>query len=292
MEISKKEMLKVQDKWRDELIERRNKLGSNLMNVCLLSDGNDPASAIYLNNKMKRFKELNIPLTYRWWPRFYDGDILRRAIHEAQAHGTQVMVQLPLSNPTLDITEFTNEIELFHDIDAMKPDNSYVIPPVANGIRYFLRHYDKEVTPVDIRPGDLAVVVGRSKWVGEPIARMLNNDFNLTVAQLNHRTIKSLLNSLVSQAKLVISCAGHYGIINGESFSEKSDVSIPTMVVDVGTNKIDGKLHGDVASVNSNSYPNIYVTPVPGGVGPLTVLGLADNAITLSEKKVEKGWMC
>lgn len=292
MEISKDEMLKVQDKWKNELFERRQKLGSSLMSVCLLSDGDNPASTIYLNNKMKRFKELHIPLTYKWWPKFYDADMLCKAIYEAQTFDTQVMVQLPLSDSSLDITKFTDEIELFHDIDAMRPDNSYIIPPVANGIRYFLNNYDREVIPVDIKPGDLAVVVGRSKWVGKPIAKMLSEDFNLTVAQINRRTQKSLFNSIVSRAKLVVSCAGYYGVVNGESFSEKSDISIPTMVIDVGTNKIDGKLHGDVASVNSNSYPNIYVTPVPGGVGPLTVLGLADNAITLSEKKVERGWMC
>lgn len=291
MQISKKEMKKVQDKWKIELIERRQKLGSDLMSICLLSDGNDPASAAYLNNKMKMCKELGIPLIYRWWPKFYDEDILHRAICDAQVDDTQVMVQLPLAVSTIDITEFTDKIKIFHDIDAMRPDNKYIIPPVANGIRYFLHNYDKEVTPIDIRRGDLAVVIGRSKWVGEPIAKMLSSEFDLTVAQVNSKTIKNTKENLVSQAKLVVSCAGVYGIVNKESFREKSDVSLPTMVIDVGTNKIDGKLYGDVVDVNTEDCSNVYVTPVPGGVGPLTVLGLMDNAITLSEKKKEKEWI-
>lgn len=290
MLISKHEIEKVQNKWKEELHSRRNKL-KDKSRILFVSDGNNAGSAIYLNNKMKMCREFNIPYCSYWVPKLNEyslrqlipilGISFASKMHE---FGNQILIQLPLAAKETNIFKCIEDLPTFRDVDGMKPDNQLVIPPVANGIRYFLNHYDKKCIPVVFRPGDLALVIGRSEWTGKPIAQMLSDTFNLTVITANSQTPVPVLKDLLNMAKITVVCAGNRDIITNEMMEGIHPFgSATSMIIDVGTNRVDGKLYGDVNVDNPDEYKNTYITPVPGGVGPLTVLGLIDNSITLDE---------
>ena len=274
MIIDKEVMQEVQNKWKTELKERLNDEYYRPMTLNLISDGQNPASAVYLRNKLDMCREIGIPVNYIWRPEFDETQLLK-LIDEIDNSNNQILIQMPLSNPAyIDLQEIFDRIPDYADVDGMGYRPA-VIPPVANGIRYFLRNYNREKIPVDFSEGDLAVVIGRSPWVGMPIAKMLSKDFNLTVVQAHSHTSAKMLDCLIYDAKIVVSCTGQHGVIPAEKYDNK------TLVIDVGTNRVDGKLVGDIK--DGDKEDSWYVTPVPGGVGPLTVLGLMDNSVTLSE---------
>ena len=119
------------------------------------------------------------------------------------------------------------------------------------------------------------MVIGRSQIVGKPIAMLLlNKNCTVTVAHSKTQNLESLIN----QADIVVSACGCPKLIKGESLKQGA------IVIDVGINRIDGKLCGDVdfeSTVNKASF----ITPVPGGVGPMTIAMLLENTLIAYQKQ-------
>jgi len=125
--------------------------------------------------------------------------------------------------------------------------------------------------------GKHAVVVGRSNLVGKPVAMLLLNE-NATVSVCHSRT-KDLA-KITSQADILVAAVGKPGCITGEHIKEGA------VVIDVGTSRVDGKLRGDVVFEEAMQKAG-YVTPVPGGVGPMTITMLLYNTLEAAEMLIE-----
>ena len=125
--------------------------------------------------------------------------------------------------------------------------------------------------------GKHAVVVGRSNLVGKPVAMLLLNE-NATVSVCHSRT-KDLA-KITSQADILVAAVGKPGCITGEHIKEGA------VVIDVGTSRVDGKLKGDVVFEEAMQKAG-YVTPVPGGVGPMTITMLLYNTLEAAEMLIE-----
>ena len=140
--------------------------------------------------------------------------------------------------------------------------------------------------------GKHVVVVGRSNIVGKPLSIMLGNDFSIgraTVTSCDINTPKSLLLSELKRADIIIIAVGRPGFLTGDMVKEG------VIVIDVGINKVDGKIIGDV------EFDSVYekcslITPVPGGVGPMTISALVINTLNswkskykIKTKRYEKG---
>ena len=290
MIITKHTMDVIHRDWEGSIKYRFLQIPKGKTRLTMLSYGNDDASMVYLNNKMKACRRIGIPYAHVWRPTIHGDDVIKYDISKYCEDGHHsVMVQMPLPSDKHNIDDIVNSIPITSDVDGMNPQNPYVIAPVANGVRQIINRLNRVniecITNIEIYPGDIALVIGRSRWVGQPIAKMLSDDYDFTVVQANSNTTERELASMVSMAKVIVSCAGQRGIINDEMVKE-----VPprgrSLIVDVGTNRDDnGKLCGDVTL--SDSSP-LLVTPVPGGVGPMTVLGLMDNVVRLANVNREK----
>jgi len=191
------------------------------------------------------------------------------------------MVQLPLPNH-IDEKYVLENINPEKDVDGLtstnlgklfKNDSTAIAPATAKGIMKLLEDYMIQIE------GTNAVVIGRSDIVGLPTAAMLQNE-NATVTVCHSHTKN--LKEICKMADILVVGIGKPEYIDMEYVKEKS------IVIDVGTNKnSDGKLVGDV---NFNSVKDIveYITPVPGGVGPMTIACLLDNLMEIYIKNVQK----
>ena len=128
-----------------------------------------------------------------------------------------------------------------------------------------------ESTGVNLR-GMNAVIIGQSAIVGRPL-NLLLGEKRVTTTVCNTGTSAELLEKSVRDAQIVIACAGQPGMVKGEWIRSGA------IVIDIGTTEVDGKLVGDV-EFESASERGEYITPVPGGVGPLTVTMLMQNLVT------------
>lgn len=180
------------------------------------------------------------------------------------------IIQLPLPKH-IDEDTIVNAVDPKKDVDGMTLLNagkltnrqSGLVPATPKGVMMLLEHYN-----IDVK-GMHAVVVGRSNIVGSPMAKLLTNA-NATVT-LTHRHTKDLA-SHTKQADLLVVATGVVNIIT------KDMVKDGVIVIDVGINRVNGKLVGDVDFENVKEKAS-YITPVPGGVGPMTISALIHNVI-------------
>ena len=311
MEFKKVDLAEVRQNWEDELRNRIEKIQNNNggifpCTVHIISAGNDNGSEIYLRNKMKMLRSLGIPYVNHWVPdnnndkgsvgRAIDGiyyewnnywkEISPKNNRIYDCVGTVryplIMVQRPLpKSQEFDVKSII--CRELGDVDAALKDSPYMAP-VAVGVKKIINECFLK------NDGDLegfnATVVGRSEWTGWPIVEMLN-DMNATVTVCNSRTPDVDREAFVDNADLVVLCAGQAGIVKSESLTSGN------FIIDVGINRNSaGKVVGDFAITSSigdmrkaSSYDPVYYTPVPGGVGPMTVLGLMDNIVSAAERK-------
>lgn len=239
--------------------------------------GDNPASEIYVNNKQKCAQKIGIDSEVIKYPSDVEESVLINKIQELNGDKsvTAILVQLPLP----EHISKTNVIEAIvpeKDVDGFTPYNfgklfscekPYVYPCTPKGILLLLDEYGIEIE------GKHAVVVGRSGIVGRPMSQMLlNRNATVTVC---HSYTKNL-EQITKTADILVSAVGK-NIIKGEML--KSDC----VVVDVGIFKDDsGKLHGDVDFESSSKIAS-YISPVPGGVGPMTIASLMLNTVELFE---------
>ena len=245
--------------------------------LVVLSVGDDPASKIYVNNKKKFAEKIGIIAEIIEYPPRVRQEILLTDINVLNVDPTvtAILVQLPLPKH-IDKLEILSAILPEKDVDGFTPYNSgllfsgakpYAYPATPRGILRLLDEYNIEID------GKHVVIVGRSNIVGKPLAQMmLNRNATVTVC---HSHTKNLAD-ITKTADILVSAAG--GKIIEENMIKQNCV-----VIDVGIFRDDdGKLRGDV-NFETVSKIASHITPVPGGVGPMTIASLMLNTVDLFE---------
>lgn len=244
--------------------------------------GNDPASQIYVNNKAKACQECGIKSQVIRLPHITsEEDLLQliRQLNEAQdVHG--ILVQLPLPNQIREkvVIEAINPLK---DVDGLHPENvgklwagnPYLKPCTPYGCLYIIQKSIK-----DIR-GKRAVIIGRSILTGRPMGALLLKE-NATVTFCHSYTQN--LPSIARTADILVVAIGKPAFITGEMIKPGA------IVLDVGTNRLpDGRLVGDVDFDTACERAG-WITPVPGGLGPMTIAMLLQNTLeaTYEQKNI------
>ena len=247
--------------------------------LAVLLAGDDPASKIYVRNKKRACEEIGIESRELLFPESVTEEELIaqiRALNEDAAVDA-MLVQLPLPKH-IDEARVLAEIAPEKDADGFHVVNAgrlftgqtSVLPCTPAGCMELLRRANVEFS------GKHAVVVGRSNIVGKPMAMLLLNE-HCTVTVCHSRT-KDLAR-FTRDADILVAAVGRPGMITGEMIKPGA------AVIDVGINRLDnGKLMGDVDFESAEPVAGA-ITPVPGGVGPMTIAMLMQNAILAAEKR-------
>ena len=235
--------------------------------------GDNKASKSYVNSKHKACLENNINSVKIELDENISTDSLLNEIeklnNDSEVHG--ILVQLPLPKH-IDAEQILNAVSPQKDVDGFHPINvgklvigeAKLIPCTPLGILEMIKSTGDEID------GKLALVIGRSNIVGKPISTLLLQN-NATVITAHSKTKN--LDSLLEQADIIVSCVGSAHFLTGD---EK--VKETVTIIDVGNNYKDGKLVGDVNLENFMGKVK-YISPVPGGVGPLTITMLMRNTL-------------
>lgn len=243
--------------------------------LAILLVGENPASQIYVNAKLKKAKSIGFETVFKQLPQNATQDEIISQIklwnNDRKING--ILVQLPLP-AGIDKNAVLNAIDPIKDVDGLTAYNSglfytgqtpYALPCTTRGILMLLKEYN-----IDIK-GKHAVVIGRSNLVGKPTAQALLFE-NATVTTCHSHTAN--LESIIKTADIVVSAVGEK-IVNGKILKNNC------VVVDVGIFRTpDGKISGDV-EFESASQVASFISPVPGGVGPMTVIALMYNLLDL-----------
>lgn len=269
---------KLRDKIFENLKQKLNNM-SEKPTLAVILVGDDPASQIYVKNKKKTAENLGINSIVINYPSNISEKILLDKIQELNNDNkiTAILVQLPLPKH-IDKFKIIDAIAPEKDVDGLTPYNSgklfsgeepYVYPCTPKGILLLLDEYNIELE------GKHVVVIGRSNLVGKPVAQMLLNR-NATVTMCHSHTKN--LSDITKTADIIVSAVGKN--IIGEKIL-KSDC----VVVDVGIFKdVNGKICGDVDFASASKIA-AYISPVPGGVGPMTIASLMLNTVELADSK-------
>ncbi|ODT67339.1 MAG: bifunctional methylenetetrahydrofolate dehydrogenase/methenyltetrahydrofolate cyclohydrolase [Nitrosomonadales bacterium SCN 54-20] len=240
--------------------------------------GDNPASMVYVRNKAKACSETGIYSEVHEFPENADQDEVIGRIQELNRnpgiHG--ILVQLPLprhfdSSRVIESVAVEKDVDGFHlyNVGALVTGSSMFPPCTPNGVMKMLEKYD---IPIE---GQHAVIVGRSNIVGKPMALMLLQK-GATVTICTSRTRN--LSEHTSRADILIVAAGRPRLVTAMM------VKPGATVIDVGINRLpDGKLAGDV-DFESVKEKAGYITPVPGGVGPMTIAMLLCNTVVAAEQ--------
>ena len=244
--------------------------------------GNDAASSIYVKNKRKSAKEVGIESFQYEFPENIQEKELLELINELNLNSDVdgILVQLPLpkhinSDLIIDSIDVNKDVDGFNVINAGKTfiGRDSVIPCTPLGCLLMLKSIKIELK------GKNAVIIGRSNIVGKPMAQLLLNE-DCTVTIVHSKTFN--IQALVKEADIVVAAVGSANLVKG-SWIKKGAV-----VIDVGINrlKVEDKniLVGDI---NFNEVKDIasYITPVPGGVGPMTIACLLMNTVFQCAKR-------
>jgi methylenetetrahydrofolate dehydrogenase (NADP+)/methenyltetrahydrofolate cyclohydrolase len=240
--------------------------------------GDDPASHIYVGNKERACEEVGMRSFGHRLPATVAQTELVGLVRElgrrAEVHG--ILVQLPLPSP-LDARAVIEALPPEKDVDGLHPVNQGRLMAGQPGLRPctplgVMRLLDEVKASLQ---GARAVVVGRSVLVGKPVALMLL-ERHATVTLCHSRTRD--LAGEVGRADIVVAATGQAGLVRGEWIRSGA------IVIDVGMNRgPDGKLCGDVEFAAARERA-AYITPVPGGVGPMTVAMLLSNTVIAAER--------
>lgn len=256
-------------------IENEKPLTLNRPSMAILLVGDNAASESYVKAKLKACEKAGIDAKlFRYDKDITAYDFLSEVKQFNKSSYDGFIVQLPLPQH-INAEGIINEISAYKDIDGFHPLNfgkmalgqKAMRPATAYGILKLIQYYEIETR------GKHVVVVGRSNIVGKPISIMLGNDFTIgrsTVTSCDINTPKELLVEETKRADIVIVAVGKPNLITGDMIKEGA------VVIDVGINKVDGKLVGDV-DFEEVSKKASWITPVPGGVGPMTIAGLILN---------------
>lgn len=250
----------------------------NRPSMAIVIVGSNPASETYVKAKMRAAEKAGIEShLIRFDESITNFDLYNEVQRLNESRFDGFIVQLPLPEH-LDKDAIIGAISPNKDIDGFHPLNfgkmsiglPAMRPATPYGILKLLQHYGIETR------GKKAVVIGRSNLVGKPMSIMLGNDFEIgraTVTSCDVNTPKELLDKECLAADIIIVAVGKRNILTTDMVSEG------TIVIDVGINRDEeGRLVGDV-DFDEVSKKTSWITPVPGGVGPMTVAGLMLNVL-------------
>jgi methylenetetrahydrofolate dehydrogenase (NADP+) / methenyltetrahydrofolate cyclohydrolase len=233
--------------------------------------GEDPASEIYVSMKQKACREVGIePFDHKLSAETTEQELLALVEElNADERVTGILCQLPLPEQ-IDEDRIIRSISPIKDVDGFHPFSAghlfqgspTFVAATPSGIMEILREYEVELS------GARAVVVGRSNIVGKPMSLLLLAE-NATVTICHSRTRD--LPAVVREADVLVAAVGRAGMITADMVSEGATV------VDVGINRVEGKVVGDVAGDVRGKAG--LLTPVPGGVGPMTIASLLRNTV-------------
>ena len=239
--------------------------------LVVISVGDDPASKVYVRQKEKCAKYVGINYTHLNYDHIEDDELIKKIEelnNDKNING--IIVQLPLPKG-MDSTKIVNSINPEKDVDGLTYINSgrllngekCLVSCTPKGIMHLLKH-----EKIDLE-GKNAVVVGRSILVGKPMMNLLINA-NATVTLCHSRTKN--IEKITKKADVLIVAIGK------KHFITRDMVKRGSVIIDVGINRVEDKLYGDVF------YDDVYdkvkkITPVPGGVGPMTVVMLMSNVL-------------
>lgn len=268
-------------KWRTETKTRVEQLVEQrgiVPTLAVVLVGEDPASQIYVRNKMKMAKRVGINSVNKKLPATATQAEVLATINELNndPEVDGILVQLPLpeqidEEAILLAVDPNKDVDGFHPINLGKlwggqPD---LVPATAAGIMRLLSDYQIEVD------GKNVLVIGRSLIVGRPLAGLLlAANATVTIAHSHTQNIKEL----AQQADIVVAAIGQANFVTADFIKPGA------VVIDVGTNRIDSHLVGDVA-YDSVAEQAGAITPVPGGVGPMTIAALLSQTTDLAEKR-------
>lgn len=247
--------------------------------LCVILVGEDPASQIYVRNKERACKEVGIHSTViRMSEEVTEKELLEtieRLNRDDTMHG--ILVQLPLPGH-INEDAVINAIHPSKDVDGFHPINVGMLmtsqanlqPCTPKGIIRLIEETGQNIA------GKQVVVIGRSNIVGKPVALMLlQKHATVTIA---HSRTKNLAE--VAQAADILVVA-----IGKPDFIDSSFVKEGAIVIDVGTTRVNGSLKGDVKFDEIKEKAG-YLTPVPGGVGPMTITMLLDNTLIAAKSSL------
>ena len=253
--------------------------GKRRPGLAVILVGNNPASLSYVKGKSKACAEVGVEFNLVTLDETISQEELHNEIHKLNEDSNTdgILVQLPLPSH-LDEQMALEEISHLKDVDGLTEDsagkmflnkNSFK-PCTPLGIIELLKRTGTEIC------GKEAVVVGRSNLVGLPVSRLLISE-NATVTICHSRTKN--LKEVCKRADILVVAIGKARFINHEYIKENA------IVIDVGVNRVDGKLCGDV---NFDDVKDIcsWITPVPKGVGPMTIAMLLSNTLKSYEEKL------
>ena len=244
--------------------------------LAIILVGEDPASKIYINMKMISGGEVGIQTELHKFPENFKEEELIKLVQKLnknkEIHG--ILVQLPLpkhinENRVIDTIFPEKDVDGLTSINMSRLLNNeeFLVPCTPKGVIKMLEYHEIDLV------GKNAVVVGRSRIVGKPMKLMLLNR-NATVTICHSKTKD--LKEHTKKADILVVAVGKPKLIT------KNMVKEGVVVVDVGINRVEGKVCGDVDFENVKDVAS-YITPVPGGVGPITVTMVLKNTLIAAE---------
>ena len=253
--------IECRNKLKEKLTKKINKIKEKIT-ITVISVGNDEASKIYIKNKIKECQSVNIECQHLHFEKTTTNELINLITKlNKDKNITGILVQLPLPK-NIEENKVINTIDYKKDIDGLTKSNiaklysnqKGIIPCTAKGIIDLLEYNKIEIEGKNI------TIIGRSNLVGKPLTLALLNK-NATVTTCHSKTKD--LKTHTKKADIIIVAVGQPSLIKKEMVSNNS------IIIDVGINRINGKISGDV---DKSVYKKCKaVTPVPGGVGPMTV---------------------
>lgn len=260
---------KIKDELKVKIEEYKAETGKDITLAVLLV-GENPASQVYVRNKIKACEYVGIKsLSYYLPENVTENEVKELVLSLSNDNSVNgILVQLPLPKG-IDEDAILNLIPAEKDVDGFSSENvgnlllgkETTVACTPFGVMKLLEEYNVDLT------GKNAVVIGRSNIVGKPMAMLLLQK-NATVTVCHSKTKN--LSSIVANADVVVAAIGKPNFVTSDMVKDGA------VVVDVGINRVDGKLVGDV-DFESVSKKASLITPVPGGVGPMTIAMLMEN---------------
>lgn len=243
--------------------------------------GEDPASAIYVRNKVKKCAEIGIKAILEKLeencPTEKIIEVIEKANKDPKIDG--IILQSPLPKQ-FNEQEIMQHIHSKKDVDGFGTLNlghllsgdEEILAATPLGIIRLLEKYDIPVASKNI------LMIGRSQIVGRPLAAMLlNRDATVTIAHSKTKNLKEF----TQRADIVISAVGEPHFITADMIKPGA------VCIDVGISRVENHVVGDMDFVHIKDKAS-YITPVPGGVGPMTIISLLENVVSLAEKRKEE----
>lgn len=264
--------LAIKDEVKAQIPELEAKYGRKPC-LCVIIVGENPASQVYVRNKVKAAEYVGMKsMLLRLPEETPEADLLatiQKLNADSEVDG--ILVQLPLpkhisEDKVIDAIAKEKDVDGFHvlNVGSLWIGDKCIVPCTPKGCIHLIKS-----TGIDIK-GKLAVVVGRSNIVGKPVAKLLLDE-NATVVIAHSRTAD--LKAITSQADILVVAVGKENVITADM------VKPGAVVIDVGMNRnAEGKLCGDVDFAGVSEVAG-WITPVPGGVGPMTIAMLMKNTV-------------